>query len=194
MDQVSLVYHFTGSSQQSQEICGEGRRHQTGMIHLLSHHPSLISAKSWAALLTVIFFLSFLFGCARSWLQHARFSLQHTESLVAACGIQFPDTAPCIGNVEYQPLDHKGIPLRSTSNVPALFQTLNVCHSFNDYSKQLCKVNIIVILILQIGRVSTEKLSNSPTVTQQISGQAGLNQTLQKFYQTIFSSLEYFYW
>ena len=105
-----------------------------------------------------------------------------------------PDTAPCIGNVEYQPLDHRGIPLHSTSNVPALFQILNVCHSFNDYNKQLCKVSIIVILILQIGRVSTEKLSNSPTITQWISGQAGLNQTLQKFYQTIFSSLEYFYW
>lgn len=54
--------------------------------------------------------------------------------------------------------------------------------------------------ILQISRVSTERLSKSPTVTQRLKpgSQAAKSvliiTALCKLYQIIFSSLEYFYW
>ena len=66
--------------------------------------------------LILFFFNIYLFGRARS-------QLRHQKSLVAACGIQFPEQgsnpSPCIGSMESQPLDTREVP-----NMP-LFQKIS---------------------------------------------------------------------
>ena len=85
------------------------------------------SSNQWTTKEFLVVFLTFmfLFGCTGSQLQHTGslifavacriFQLQHANSSVPACGLQFTvqglNSGPCIGSVESLPLDHQGSPI-----------------------------------------------------------------------------------
>ena len=65
-------------------------------------HSDITRANAhWITLLDIIFFFH-LFGCAGSQLHHAGALIVHAESLVVACGIQFPNQGSNLGPLHWE--------------------------------------------------------------------------------------------